>query len=86
MLKISGTGSKLKVFIDNASYPKWIKSSLDGTGAVTLVLLRPNSDWLIGQRSRHAIADIEFGQALTLSSALAISTGLETLTKQVFYY
>ena len=26
MLKNPGTGSKLKVFIDNASYPKWPKS------------------------------------------------------------
>jgi hypothetical protein len=28
MLKNPGTGSKLKVFSDNASYPKWTKSSL----------------------------------------------------------
>jgi hypothetical protein len=28
MLKNPGTGSELKVFIDNASYPKWPKSSL----------------------------------------------------------
>jgi hypothetical protein len=27
--KTSGTGSEPKVFIDNASYPKWIKSSLE---------------------------------------------------------
>jgi hypothetical protein len=26
MLKNPGTGSELKVFIDNASYPKWPKS------------------------------------------------------------
>jgi hypothetical protein len=29
MLKNPGIGSKLKVFIDNALYPKWTKSSLD---------------------------------------------------------
>src|SRR5918992_1463474 len=29
MLKNPGIGSKLKVFIDNASYPKWTKSSLE---------------------------------------------------------
>jgi hypothetical protein len=28
--KTSDTGSEPKVFIDNASYPKWIKSSLEG--------------------------------------------------------
>ena len=32
MLKNPGTGSELKVFIDNASYPKWPKSSLGRRG------------------------------------------------------